>query len=168
MQSYKVESWVQKEFQQMSSFLLWKNERGEYEVFGRYKIIPVKNGFKVHSNNDDEQGFFSSTRTAISWCIADKYNKIDLADQLLLLDNRLNNISNDIFVRLGTAHKSQNADTKENIETKLETKILHKKELEYQLDKCVDWAKYLQKKGFENETSRAGTSTTIKANRSSL
>ena len=54
---------------------------------------------------------------------------------------------------------------KESIETKLEPKIIRKREVEKQLNKCVNWAKYLQQKGFENETSRSGSATTIKTNR---
>ena len=96
--------------------------------------------------------------------MADKYNKLNLARDLLKFDNMLANISNDIFVRAGVANKTKDPNVKQNIETKLEPKILQKRELEYQLTKCVNWAKYLQQKGFENEASRPGSATKIKTN----
>ena len=159
-----IERWISQEFQQMLPVLVWQNEDGEYEAFGKYRIVPEKPGYTVYINND-QQGFFNSTRTAISWCVADKYQKFNLARDLLLFDNVLANISNDIFVRAGVANKTRDLDIKEKIETKLQPKIIQKRVLEQQLNKCVNWAKYLQQKGFENETSRSGSATTIKTNR---
>jgi hypothetical protein len=159
-----IERWINQEFQQMLPVLVWQNEDGEYEAFGKYRIVPEKPGYTVYIN-DDQQGFFNSTRTAISWCVADKYQRFNLARDLLLFDNILANISNDIFVRAGVANKTPDSDIKEKIETKLQPKIIQKRVLEQQLNKCVNWAKYLQQKGFENETSRSGSATTIKTNR---
>jgi hypothetical protein len=163
----EVERWIHQEFKQMLSVLVWRNEDGDYEAFGKYHIIPQNPGYRVYIN-DSDQGFFNSTRTAISWCVADKYNKFNLARDLLLFDNMLANISNDIFVRAGVANKIKDPAVKESIETKLEPKILHKRDLEQQLTKCVNRAKYLQQKGFENEASRSGPATTIKTNRQSV
>ena len=160
----EVERWITQEFHHMLPMLVWQNEDGVYEAFGKYKIVPQNPGYTVLIDND-EQGFFNSTRTAISWCIADKYQRYNLARELLTYDNMLSNISNDIFVRTGIANKTCDPNKRENIEMKLEPKIIQKKELETQLTKCVNWAKYLQQKGFENETSRSGSATTIKTNR---
>lgn len=159
-----LERWVTTEFQNMLPVLVWKNDYGEYEAFGRYRIVRDSHGYKVYVN-DIADGFFHSTRSAISWCVADKYKRYNLARDIQNLDSMLGNITNDIFVRAGVAHKTRDPAHRESIETKLETKILHKKALETQLNNCVNWAKYLQQKGFENETSRSGHATTIKTNR---
>jgi len=159
-----IDHWIKSEYEQMLPTLLWRNPDGDYEAFGKYHIVPQNPGFKVFIN-DDDQGFFNSTRTAISWCVADKYKRYNLARDLLKYDGMLANISNDIFVRAGVASKTTDAVLKESIEIKLEPKIIHKREVEKQLNKCVNWAKYLQQKGFENETARSGSATTIKTNR---
>jgi hypothetical protein len=159
----EFERWVTHEFCQRLPELVWRNEDGDYEAFGKYHIIPQKPGYRVYVN-DDDQGFFNSSRSAISWCVADKYNKLNLARDLLKFDNMLANISNDIFVRAGIANKTKDPNVKESIETKLEPKLIQKRELEQQLTKCVNWAKYLQQKGFDNETSRFGSATAIKTN----
>ena len=164
IKDYEVERLVQAEFKQMLPALIWQNEDGEYEAFGHYRIVPQNPGYRVYID-EDEQGFFNSTRTAISWCVADKYKRYNLARELLTYDNMLAHISNDIFVRAGVANKTKDPNVRESIEMKLEPKIIQKKELESQLTKCVNWAKYLQQKGFENETSRSGSATTIKTNR---
>jgi hypothetical protein len=160
----EFERMVREEFKTVMSVLIWQNDNGDYEAFGKYKIVPQNPGYCVYID-DDCQGFFNSTRTALSWCVADKYGRYNLARELLTFDNLLANISNDIFVRAGVANKTRDPIIKENIETKLEPKILHKREIEQQLNKCVNWAKYLQQKGFENETSRFGSATAIKTNR---
>lgn len=164
IKDHDIERLITQEFRQMLSVLVWQNEDGEYEAFGKYRIVPENPGYRVYIN-DDEQGFFNSTRTALSWCVADKYRRYNLAKDLLALDNMLANINNDIFVRAGVASRSRDVQQRENIETKLESKIIHKRAIESQLNKCVNWAKYLQQKGFENETSRSGSATTIKTNR---
>lgn len=160
----QLERLLRSEFKEVLPILIWQNNDGEYEAFDRYRIVPEKPGYTVYINNDC-QGFFNSTRTAISWCVADKFHQYNLARDLLSYDNMLSNISNDIFVRTGVANKTRDYTLRENIEIKLEPKIIHKREIESQLDKCVNRAKYLQQKGFENETARFGSATTIKTNR---
>jgi hypothetical protein len=163
----QLERLLREEFKTVLPFLIWQNNDGEYEAFDKYKIVPEHPGYTVYIN-EDCQGFFNSTRTAISWCVADKFQRFNLARDLLTYDNMLANISNDIFVRAGVANKTQDYTLKESIEIKLEPKIIQKREIETHLNKCVNWAKYLQQKGFENETARFGSATTIKTNRSSV
>jgi hypothetical protein len=163
----QLEQLLREEFKEVLPILIWQNNNGEYEAFDRYRLVPEHPGYTVYINNDC-QGFFNSTRTAISWCVADKFKRYNLARDLVTYDNMLANISNDIFVRAGIANKTKDLTLKESIEIKLEPKIIQKREIESHLNKCVNWAKYLQQKGFENETARFGSATTIKTNRSSV
>lgn len=158
---------VRSEFREILPSLIWQNNNGDYEAFGKYRIVPMYPGYNVYIN-DDFKGYFNSTRTAISWCVADKYQQYNLARDLLNYDTKLANIKNDIFVRAAIANKTRDFALRENIEIKLELKILHKRNIESHLTKCLNWAKYLQQKGFENETARPGLATTIKTNRTSV
>ena len=108
---------------------------------------------------------FSSTRSALSWCIADKNQAYNTARKLLETDNKLACLSNDISTRAALGDRSRDPDMKERILTKLESKIIHKKQLENQLTKCIDWAKYVQQRGFENETQRIGRGQPNKTSR---
>lgn len=161
---HQFEQLVREEFKHLLPTIIWQSDDGCYEVFDRYSIVSNPQGYKVYINGD-EQGYFHSTRTAMSWCIADKYKQYNLARELLTIDNILANVTNDLHVRVGVANKCKNSQMRENIETKLEPKILQKRTLEYQLNKCVNRAKYLQQKGFENETKRFGSATANKTNR---
>jgi hypothetical protein len=160
----ELEAWVRNELRTIMPNFIWRNDEGEYELFGRYRIVPTRPGYTVYCLANSV-GEFSSTKTAVSWCVADKYRNYNLAREIYNTDTRLTAVGNDVFVRAGIANRSKRADFQESIDIKLETKIIRKKELEKQLDKCVNLAKYLQQKGFDNETARSSRNGTNKTSR---
>jgi hypothetical protein len=160
----EVERIFRREFRDLMPNVIWQNDDGVYEVFDRYRIHKESGGFRVFCHATDV-GIFSSTRTALSWCIADKHRAYNTARELLAVDNKLTCLSHDIATRAAVGDRSQNALLRETILTKLETKIIHKKQLENQLAKCVNWAKYTQQQGFDNETQRIGRSQPNKTSR---
>ena len=163
-QDQDFERLFRKEFKDILPNTIWHNDDGVYEVFGKYHIIPKKKKCHVLCYAT-EVGTFNSTRSALSWCIADKYQKYTLAREILAVDNALNLVVEDISIRASVADLAKNPDFRENIATKLETKIIRKKELENQLAKCVSYAKYYQQRGFNNETARTGRNQPNKTSR---
>lgn len=133
--------------------LIYRNEQGDFCVFDRYKIIPAKPGYLV-TCSATEVGIFGSTKSALSWCIADKHQAYNLARDILALDIKLTSLTADINVRANVADRTNNPNFKETVGTKLESKIIRKKKVETELAKCVNWAKYMQQRGFNNETIR--------------
>jgi hypothetical protein len=142
-------------------------DTGTYEVFGKYQIVPQRPGYRVMCHAT-EVGFFNTTRTALSWCIADKYRDYNLSRNILNLDNKLAFLINDIETRARLADNSQRPEFRESVGTKLETKIIQKKITENQLANCVNLAKYLQQRGFTNETQRIGRGQPNKTSRQSI
>ena len=158
MKNQEIEKFIRSELKTALPNMVWYDDDGNYELFGRYKIIPESKGFRVHCSATDI-GLFGSTRSAVSWCVADKYLDFNLARNILHTDQRLTAVSNDIFVRVGVSNRSKRAEFKESIDIKLENKIIKKKELEKQLDKLISLAKYYQQRGFDNEIARSGRAT---------
>jgi hypothetical protein len=158
MKDQELEAWVRSELRTVMPNFIWRNDHGDYELFGKYRIVSNRPGYTVYCAANPI-GEFSSTRTAVSWCVADKYCNYNLARDILNTDNRLSAVTNDVFVRMGVASRSKRPEFRESIDTKLETKIIRRKELEQQLAKYINSAKYLQQKGFENETARSGRAT---------
>jgi len=150
------------EFKDITPNLIWKNDSGEYEAFGRYRIVPMRPGYKIFCSHT-EVGIFNSTRSALSWCIADKNQAYNTARELLTVDTKLTALTQDIAVRAAIGDRSKNPQLRETILTKLESKIIQKKLLENQLTKCVNWAKYIQQQGFDNETQRISRGRSNKA-----
>jgi hypothetical protein len=160
----ELEAWVRNELRTIMPNFIWRNDDGEYELFGKYRIVPTRPGYTVYCHAN-AVGDFSSTKTAVSWCVADKYRNYNLAREIHNVDTRLTAVGNDVFVRAGVANRSKRADFRESIDIKLESKIIRKKELEKQLDKCINLAKYLQQRGFDNETARSSRNGTNKTSR---
>jgi hypothetical protein len=160
----ELERMFRQEFKDAVANLIWQTDSGEYEVFGKYRIIPQRPGYRVFCSAT-EVGTFHSTKTALSWCIADKHNAYNTARELLTVDNKLTALTQDINARAAIGDRSKSPELRETILTKLESKIIHKKQLENQLTKCVDWAKYMQLRGFDNETARTGRSQPNKTSR---
>lgn len=159
-----IERLFRQEFRDLMPNTIFQNDNGVYEVFGHYSITPKNKKFTVMCGAT-EVGIFNSTRTALSWCIADKYKSYNLARELLETDQKLGYLTNDIATRAAIADRSSRVDFRDDVGTKLETKIIRKKELENRLDKCITWAKYCQQRGFNNETARTGRNATNKTSR---
>lgn len=152
------------EFRDIMPNTIWQNDRGVYEAFGRYRIEPERPGYRVFCSATDV-GVFSTTRAALSWCIADKHRAYNTARELLTVDNKLAALTQDINTRAAMGDRSRDPVFRETILVKLESKIIQKKQLENQLTKCINWAKYIQQQGFDNETARTGRNQPKKASR---
>lgn len=153
-----------REFGDTVSNTIWQTDSGDYEVFDKYLIKRKRHEYHVVCHST-EVGAFSTSRAALSWCIADKFHNFKLAQSLLNLDRALANVSRDISTRAQIADRSKNPEFRENVAIKLETKLIHKKILENDLANCINSAKYLQQRGFDNETARTGRSQPSKTNR---
>jgi hypothetical protein len=148
-----LERWISSEIKNVRPLLIWRNDAGEYEVFGHYRIVQERQLYRVFKRKHD-QGVFSSTRLALSWCIADHNRQHELSRDLAALDHELQQVSSDLTVRVGIAERSRRSQFREDVFTKLQGRIIRRKELEHRLDKCVDLAKYWQQRGFRYETAR--------------
>ena len=160
----EVERLFRQEFRELMPNMIYQNDDGVYEVFGRYRIIPDDQGFRVFCSATDV-GTFGTTRSALSWCIADKNQAYNLARELKDLDNKLTALNNDIAVRTVLAERSRRWEFRDPVGTKLETKIIRRKQVENRLAKCINWAKYTQQRGFNNETQRIGRGQPNKTSR---
>jgi hypothetical protein len=149
---HEVERMFRQEFRDLMPNVIWQNDDGVYEVFGRYRIVPESLGFRVFCSATDV-GVFATTRSALSWCIADKNQAYNLARELKELDNKLTSLNNDIAMRSALADRSRRWEFRDPVATKLETKIIHRKQVENQLTKCINWAKQSQASRFENKKS---------------
>jgi hypothetical protein len=160
----EIERMFRRELADLIPNVIWQNDDGAYEVFGNYRIVPETTGFRVFCSATDA-GVFSTTRSALSWCIADKHKAYNLARELKELDNKLAALNNDITVRTALAERSRRWEFRDPVATKLETKIIRRKQVENRLAKCIAWAKYTQQRGFNNETQRIGRGQPNKTSR---
>lgn len=156
----KLYQLVQRELLELESNVILKTG-DSYQAFGKYLITPEKYSCTV-SFNDDFVGRFANTRTAISYCIADNQNYLNLARKIQNLDERLQHLQLSLDVRKLVSNQTQNSNLKELTMIKIQHRKAREKSILAELEKCIKLAKYLHHKGFSNETERTGRTASYK------
>lgn len=164
MSDEELERAFSSEFKDLIKNIVYQDGDGRYIVFGHYTLTKKPGIFTVKTELSDEIQFGSS-RSAMCWCIADNAHLYNLARDILMLDTKLYVLRNDITTRARVGDASRNVDFREVITTKLEGKIIYKKQLESALDKCVTRAKYYYQRGLNNEIVRTGRKDAFTASR---
>lgn len=160
----KLEAFAQKEIVNLTDKLIVDDGRGGILAFGKYKIVPTNYKFIVDIKNQDPMTF-GSRRSALSWCIADQHNQLNLARIIHVLDTKKHVLAADIHCRQTLAKRSKHEDFYEDVSTKIQCKIDRLEAVDAELEKCLNSAKYIQIRGFSNETARTGRSVANKTNR---
>ena len=136
---------------------------GKYRVFGSYVLRQTTHGYSL-TYQDTPVGTFTSTRSAIAWCIADKNRQYRLANEIQHLDFTLLRLRNDIEVRGSQARKSYGTFW-ETVSAKAAHRKEQSQQIENELTKCINSAKYQELRGRINETARTGRNTPYQTNR---
>lgn len=151
----KLERWAEKQIIESIHNLIVDDEQGGWVLFGRYHLTQADNGYAVYKYTS-LAGTFHSKRSAISWCVADKNNQLNLAFNIKKLDAQKDLVAADIECRRSVASRSRDPLFRETVRTKIEPKITYYKSISAELEKCINSAKYLQLRGFSNEIARTG------------
>ena len=141
-----------------------KDDDGSWLVFGRYRIDRYKSHYTV-KRYLNTIGIFSNLRSALSWCVADKFGQYKLANDILHLEKQYHLLRDDLRVRSNLAAQIRQNDRYESVQIKLEQKKIRLRTIETRLDKCINLAKYWQLRGFNNETARTGRSASQRTSR---
>ena len=135
----------------------------KYRVFGSYVLRQTARGYSL-TCQDSPVGTFTSTRSAVAWCIADKNRQYRLANEIQHLDFTLLRLRNDIEVRGGQAQKSYGTFW-ETVSTKAAHRREQSQHIQNELTKCINSTKYQELRGRINETARTGRNTPYQTNR---
>ena len=133
-------------------------------VFGCYRIDPQSGHYRVSKHGDD-RGEFSVVPTALSWCIADKYQQHNLSTNIMRLEQQKLLLTADIRARSTLNTRIRSQDLRESVEAKLATRRSRLQQVDERLTKCVNLAKYWQQRGFNNETARTGRTPSHRSSR---
>ena len=158
----KLQKLVEPEMDLLKQNIIYCDD-GKYHVFTQYTIDKQLDDTYLTCKQYQDPKTFSALRFAMSWCIADKYGKLDLATAIVTLDQQRYTILNNVKVRQHLAKKIQDPVRKEIVELKIANKKTGLVQIENQLTKCVNLAKYWQIKGFNcDETARTRHSQTTR------
>jgi hypothetical protein len=153
----KLEAWAERELKRNIDSIIIDNGDGGIVVFGKYCIEAKDSGFCV-STWDREIHSFSSKKSAMSWCTADHQQQYNLSNSILVLDRKKQALAADIYCRKTVGERGRHENFYEIINMKIQPKIDLYNSVDAELEKCVNRAKYLQIRGFNNETARTSGS----------
>ena len=149
----KLEKWAERELKRNIDSIILDDGTGSLVVFGKYCIQPQGTRFQV-STWDKTIHSFSTKKTAMSWCTTDHRRHYNLSNQILVLDRKKQVLAADIYCRQAIGERGRTESFYELVNMKLQPKIDQYNSVTAELEKCVNQAKYMQIKGFNNETAR--------------
>lgn len=149
----KLQGWMQRELGRHVNHMILDDGRGNVMAFGKFMLAKNDQGVEV-STFSDTVDTFTNFATAISYCVADRFQQHDLARRIRHLDGQKRLIRDDLSARRAQAERSQDARFRETVLTKIENKDRYCRSVLSELDKCLDRTKYLQLRGSTNETAR--------------
>jgi len=152
-QEQKFEQWAERELIKNLDRAIFDDDNGGYIAFGKYNIKPTKHGVEVRDFSDMIHCFMNK-RHAMTWCIVDNNGNYMMANRIIALDQKKQSLHSDIHTRRTLGERMQDANSRETVFLKISSKQETLTSINRELDKCIGYAKYLQTKGFTNETAR--------------
>jgi hypothetical protein len=152
----KLHRWAQRELTLHLNDLILDDWQGGILAFGRYEIQSSDQEFVVTRDNE-LQGKFTTRRVALSWCVADNKHIWDLRQRIAVLDQQRHRLNQDINTRKQAQSRIQDGFRKNLVEDKLQNRHYQLANTNFELEKCLARAKYLQLRGSQNETARTRT-----------
>lgn len=150
----KLEQFAEREFVRCLDTAIIQDPSGGYMAFGAYYLAPRADGVHVWTMSDDHVGCFSTKRSALAWCAANKQNSLNLAIRIKNLDVKKQALINQLTYYRHLVHKLSTNSFRDTVESKLSALEAQYHGVVRELEKCLNSAKYLQIKGFQNETAR--------------
>jgi len=153
----KLEQWAERELLRNIKNIIVPDEQNGFLAFGHY-YLRADNQLCWVELEHSTVACFSNKKTAISWCIADKYHQYSLANSILSLDQKKQLLENDVRCHQQQLAHTKNFDFAEVLTAKLQPKISQLAAINTELEKCLKTTKYFQIRGFSNETARTRVS----------
>jgi hypothetical protein len=151
----KLERWANRELPRHVDNMILEQD-GQILAFGRYLLETSRDCCTVSMDNRTVH-VFANRRTAISWCTAHKLRQGRLTEEIKNLDQLKQDLTADIQQRQKQAQRSNRTEFRDLVAVKLQPKQARLTVTVTELEKCIKLAKYLQLKGFNNETLRTSS-----------
>ena len=136
-----------------SQVIIRKN--GGYQAYKEYSIIQNGLFWEVTTEFFDEVKQFNLAKSALSWCIAYKAGRYELANLIKVLDTRLAAKQTDIDILTERLKYPVDEDIQLTMQCRLSEDIHSRQSYKRQLANCVNSTKYIKIKGsFNNELRR--------------
>ena len=145
----KFEKFLERELPTIKDVVVFADDDGTYELFGKYKIYPVRGGYyKVSIYNTDTTHEFANVKNAVTWCTFDNVKKYHEANSIKDLDFRLCSMEVDIAIHQKMASKTKDKNNRWIYITKYEEDVLKKKQMLKELNSYINTSRMIQAQKF--------------------
>ena len=138
-------------------------DQGRYTLFGDYEIRSNQDEAHVY-HNGDLKFIASSLRAAVSWCVAEKHRRHELSNEISRLDQQQHRVQRDINNTRMMLPRISSTELRSSVSDKLRRKEQVLEDVKIRLSNCIDRAKYIQIRGFNDEIARTRRLTPIRSN----
>jgi hypothetical protein len=150
---HKVQQMLAQDLILAESNMITPGSPGVYDVFGRWTLRDQQHQVEI-STRDRLVGRFGNLRSALSWCIAEKYHQHELAHNIRNLDHDLQRFhaARDAYRQI--LARITDPQRRWVISIKGEEATLRYRQAAERMSIYVSRAKYLQIRGFNDEIAR--------------
>lgn len=139
----------------LQSLIVTKDKLGSYLLFGKYKIVPTKQGyFKVIVADKNLVEEFSSLRNAAAWCTLHNAELYREYTRLQQLDLKLSSLSLDIAVHRQLIRTTKSIETKTLHIIRLQEDSHTKRQVVKEIKSFINSSRILQSKKFSGIKDR--------------
>jgi|FreactcultureFD7_1027221.scaffolds.fasta_scaffold01911_10 hypothetical protein len=129
----------------ISEVLITCDSQGKYSLFGKYTILPNKNGnYLAFTSKHTEEYEFSTLINATAWCTLHNSKNFNEAKRIISLDMRLASINVDIENFLRLHDNALTSSTKLMYAIKIEEAILKKNLMLDEIRLHINKSKHIQ------------------------
>lgn len=144
----KIEKFLEKEFKNKVDKLIIIDENNNYLVFGKYIIKKIAEVYEVSHKTTMTLKIFSQLKNAVSWCIFDSKNMINVARRLQVIDKEISSINTVIMLHQKLCKNTKNNESKLIYLAKLNEEKLKRNILLSELNQLLRQSDDIQKRNF--------------------
>jgi hypothetical protein len=148
----KLQSLFEGDLEILASNAIFRDQ-DRYSVFDLYDI-EAQQDHVIVTRQGETVAEFCDLKSAMSWCIAKKYQQSELADTIVRLDREHNRLQQDIDFDRHLLNRIQDRDRRFIVSTKIDHHRGRLAQIKNRLSKCISRAKYCQIRGFNDEIAR--------------
>lgn len=145
----KVSNFLTREFNaKLGDKAIFLNEDGTYEFFNKYCIKAFENGYEISFKFNSNLKYFSTLKSAVTWCIFDVRNKLSKTQRIEYLDKMLSGTELNILQHRKLVKKTKDLDLKLIFLAKLSEDENKKKAYLAELSEYINESKIMQSQNF--------------------
>jgi hypothetical protein len=148
----KISKFFEKEYYpNISKISIFQYENGKYELFDKYIIEKVINGFKVINKLNWIEKTFGNLKNAVAWCIFDEKNRVFETKRIEYLDIIIDGLESDITMHKKLLSSTKDVDQQIIYSAKLSQSQTKKTIYYREINKFINESKLLQTKKFASK-----------------